>query len=74
MYDWDYVLAIKAVLLKEEQVTDDDGGDDAGEIGNQSARHGIPRFGDTYAAEIHSKDIERSIRSTACHAAHTADE
>lgn len=42
MYDWDYVLAIKAVLLKEEQVTDDDGGDDAGEIGNQSARHGIP--------------------------------
>ena len=37
-------------------------------------RHGIPRFGDTYAAEIHSKDIERSIRSTACHAAHTADE
>ena len=70
MYDWDYVLAIKAVLLKEEQVTDDDGGDDAGEIGNQSARHGIPCFGDAYAAEIYRKDIERSVRSATCHATH----
>ena len=36
------------------------------------ARHGIPRFGDTYAAEIHSKNIECGIRSATCHATHAS--
>ena len=41
-------------------------------IGNQPTRHGIPRFGDTYAAEIHSKNIECGVRSATCHATHAS--
>ena len=45
----------------EEQVSEEDGGNDAGKVCQQTAREGIAGILDVHATEIHGDDIERGI-------------
>ncbi len=50
--------------LPEEQVADEDGRDDAGEVGKEAADDGVAGLADAYATEIYGKDVERRVGSS----------
>ena len=48
--------------LREEDVGNGEGGDDADEIGYQAASHGMAGVLDSYTAEVNCEYIESGIR------------
>ena len=50
--------------LCEEEVADGDAGDDAGEVGEETAGDGMAGLGDTYGTEIDGQNIERGVGGT----------
>ncbi len=62
------------LLLSEEQVADEDGGDDAGEVGQQAAGHGMARLADADRAEVDGKDVEGGVGGSLEDAAQATNE
>src|SRR5471032_2913934 len=59
--------------LMEKDVGDKDGGDDAGQVGDQSGRDGITRLADAHRAEVQGHDIEGGVGRSLEHASEAAD-
>src|SRR5471032_2375537 len=58
----------------EKDVGDKDGGDDAGQVGDQSGRDGITRLADAHRAEVQGHDIEGGGGRALAHASQAANE
>src|SRR5687767_15567119 len=57
----------------EEEVGDEDGGDDAREVGEEAAGDGMPRLTNTDGAEVERQDIERRVARALHDAGEPAD-
>ena len=67
-------IILECCFLSEEDRSDGEGGDGAGEVSEQAANHGVARIFDIYRPEIDSEHIERGVRRALQDAAETADE
>ena len=62
------------MVLSKEEIADEDGRDDAREIGKEAAGNGMAGLADAYTAEVYSEDVEGGVGSTLEKAGETAYE
>ena len=67
-------IILECCSLSEEDRSDGEGSDGAGEVSEQAAYHGMPRILYVHRPEIDSEHIERGVRRALQDAAETADE
>ena len=69
-----YLCIVCLLALRKEEVGDEDGGNDASEVGQQTAADGVARVADADGTEVNGEDIEGGVGGTLENTAETAHE